>query len=73
MACMDNRYVQAAPFVDSNAVTDSLSCYSKHSRVVTDEDDSSSCRYSSLNDADNVRDGETSEQWPHAEVLKACG
>ena len=43
MPCMNDWYVQAAPFVDSDAVADSLGSDSKHGGVVTHEDDSSSC------------------------------
>ena len=38
MAGMDDWYVETAPLVDSDAVTDGLSCNCEHGWVVADED-----------------------------------
>ena len=39
MASMNDGYIETAPLVDPNALTNSLRCDGKHSRVVADEDD----------------------------------
>lgn len=70
MACVDNGYVQPAPFVNTNAVADGLGSDCEHGWVVADKDDSASGRHCRLEDADNVGNGQTGEERPHAEVLE---
>ena len=65
--------VQTTPLVDANAVANGFRSDSQHRWVVTDENDAASRRDSSLDHADNVGDGQTSEQWPHGKVLEAGG
>ena len=68
---MDDRYIQAAPFVDANAETNSLGSDGEHCWVVAGEDNAASWRNSGLNDTNNVRNRQTHEEGPHGKVLEA--
>lgn len=71
MTSMNDRLIQTTPLVYPNAEADSFGGHSQHGRVMTDKDDSSRGRDGSFNDTDNVWDGETVEQRPQREILKA--
>lgn len=71
MKSVNYRNIETSQFVDEHAETDSLSGNREHSLIVTDKDDLSGWRQSSLNDSYDIRDGPASQQWPHGEVLKA--
>lgn len=68
---MDDRHVKTTPFVHPDAETNCFSCNGEHRRVVAGEDDSSCWRHCSFDYSNDVRDGETREEWPHREILKA--
>jgi hypothetical protein len=53
--------VQAAPFVNADAIADSFCGHGEYSRIVTDEDDAPSRRDCCLDDTHDVGDGQTSE------------
>ena len=69
---MHDGDVKTAPFIHSYTVTYRFGGDSEHGGIVADEDDAASRRHGSLDDADNVWDRQTREEWPHGEVLEAC-
>lgn len=71
MASVNDRNVQATPFVDTDQVANGLSCDGEHGRVVADKNNAPSGRNSGFDDTDDVRDRETGEQGPHGKVLEA--
>ena len=70
MAGMNNGFVETAPFVDANTISDRLGSDSEHGRVVADEDDAASRGDCSFDDADDVGNRQASEQRPHGEILE---
>lgn len=72
MASMHHRNVETTPFVDAHAETNGLGSNGQHCRVMTHEDDASCRRQRSLDDPDNIGDGQAGEQGPHGKVLEAC-
>lgn len=72
MASMNNRHVETAPLIDADTVPDGLGSHREHGGVVAHEDNTAGRGDGGLDDADDVGDGETREQGPHGEVLKAC-
>ena len=62
---MDDRNVEATPFVDSNAEADGFGGNCEHSWIVAGEDDTASRRNGSFDDTDNVRDREARKERPH--------
>ena len=73
MAGVNHGHVQTTPLIDANAVANGFRSDRQHGRVVADKNDATGRRDRSLNDADNVRNRQTSEQWPHGKVLEAGG
>lgn len=73
VASVNDWDIETTPFVDTDAVSNSLGGQGKHGWVVTDEDDSPSRGNGSFENSDNVGNGKTAEEWPHGKVLEASG
>ena len=71
MSSMHNWNVETTPFVNTNAVSDSLSSHCQHCWIVTDKDNSPSRRKSCLYHTNYIGNGETREERPHGEVLES--